>query len=174
MKRETFSSRLTLVATMVGVAVGLGNVWRFPYMVGRFGGAAFVLLYLVFAVFIGIPALMAEWTLGRHTQRGTVGAFERAGLPGGRVLGWVFFGTVTAATAYYTNAIGWVVFHGLAGALAPLGAPLDRGGHPSPQPGLPPPVLPSPAPLHRPGDPGRRGRPRYGASAPGSKRPAPS
>jgi len=109
---------------MVGVAVGLGNVWRFPYMVGRFGGAAFVLLYLVFALFIGIPALIAEWTLGRHTQRGTVGAFQRAGLPGGQVLGWVFFGTVTAATAYYTNAIGWVVFHGIAGVLAPLGAPL--------------------------------------------------
>ena len=115
---------MTLLATMVGVAVGLGNVWRLPYMVGRFGGAAFVLLYLVFVLSIGIPALMAEWTLGRHTRRGTVGAFERAGLPGGRVLGWVFFGTVTAATAYYTNAIGWVVFHGLAESLAPFGAPL--------------------------------------------------
>ena len=109
---------------MVGVAVGLGNVWRFPYMVGRFGGAAFVLLYLTFVLIVGIPALMAEWTLGRHTRRGTVGAFERAGLPGGRVLGWVFFGTVTAATAYYTNAIGWVVYHGLAGSLTPFGAPL--------------------------------------------------
>ncbi len=124
MTRETFSSRLTLLATMVGVAVGLGNVWRFPYMVGRYGGAAFVLLYLLFALLIGIPALMAEWSLGRYTQRGTVGAFHRAGLPGGRILGWVFFGTVTAATAYYSNAIGWVVFHGLAGALAPLGVPL--------------------------------------------------
>lgn len=124
MIRETFSSRLTLLATMVGVAVGLGNVWRFPYMVGRFGGAAFVLLYLLFALLIGIPALMAEWSLGRHTRRGTVGAFHRAGLPGGKVLGWVFFGTVTAATAYYSNAIGWVVFHGLASALAPVGAPL--------------------------------------------------
>jgi NSS family neurotransmitter:Na+ symporter len=127
MKRETFTSRFTLLATMVGVAVGLGNVWRFPYMVGRYGGAAFVLLYLVFAVVIGIPALMAEWTLGRHTRRGTVGAFQRAGLPGGRVLGWVFFGVVTAATAYYTNAIGWMVFHGLAGLLTPLGAPLVGG-----------------------------------------------
>lgn len=123
--RETFSSRLALLATMVGVAVGLGNVWRFPYMVGRFGGAAFVLLYLVFAVVIGVPALMAEWTLGRHTQRGTVGAFERAGLPGGRVLGWVFFVTVTAATAYYTNAIGWVVYYGLSEGLTPLGSPLN-------------------------------------------------
>ncbi len=124
-RRETFSSRLSLLATMVGVAVGLGNVWRFPYMVGRFGGAAFVLLYLLFALLIGIPALMAEWTLGRHTQRGTVGAFHRAGLPGGKVLGWLFFCTVTAATAYYTNAIGWVVFHGVSGALAPMGTPFS-------------------------------------------------
>ncbi|NNM05408.1 MAG: sodium-dependent transporter, partial [Gemmatimonadetes bacterium] len=136
MRRETFSSRATLLATMVGVAVGLGNVWRFPYMVGRFGGAAFVLLYLLFALLIGIPALMAEWTLGRSTQRGTVGAFERAGLPGGRVLGWVFFCTVTAATAYYTNAIGWVAYHGLASGLEPLGAPLSGSDILPPNEGL--------------------------------------
>ena len=127
MSRETFSSRFALLTTMVGVAVGLGNVWRFPYMVGRFGGSAFVLMYLLFAGAIGIPALMAEWSLGRHTRRGTVGAFQRAGLPGGRFLGWLFFGTVTAATAYYTNAIGWVVFHGLAGILGPLGFPVSGG-----------------------------------------------
>lgn len=127
MTRETFSSRLALLATMVGVAVGLGNVWRFPYMVGKFGGAAFVLLYLVFALGIGLPALMAEWSLGRHTRRGTVGAFERAGLPGGRALGWLFFGTVTAATAYYTNAIGWVVYHGLSGAAGIVGLSMQGG-----------------------------------------------
>jgi NSS family neurotransmitter:Na+ symporter len=132
--RETFATRLGLLATMIGVAVGLGNVWRFPYMVGRFGGAAFVLLYVVFALFIGVPALMAEWTLGRHTRRGSVGAFQRAGFPGGRWLGWVLFGGVTAATGYYCNAIGWVLFHGLAelantitGILPGVGGP-ERGG----------------------------------------------
>ncbi len=114
MSRETFTSRLGLVATMIGVAVGLGNVWRFPYMVGRFGGAAFVLVYLLLAVLIGIPALMAEWTLGRHTRRGSVGAFELAGLPGGRALGWIFFFAVATATGYYSNAIGWVIYHGAA------------------------------------------------------------
>jgi len=114
--RETFATRLGLLATMIGVAVGLGNVWRFPYMVGRFGGAAFVLLYLLFALIIGVPALMAEWSLGRHTRRGPLGAFQRAGFPGGRVVGWVLFGGVTAATGYYCNAIGWVLFHGVAEA----------------------------------------------------------
>jgi len=95
---------------MVGVAVGLGNVWRFPYMVGRFGGAAFVAVYVVMVAAIGVPALMAEWTLGRHTRMGTVGAFAQAGLPLGRFVGWFFFLVVTAATAYYTNVVGWVLF----------------------------------------------------------------
>ena len=77
--RETYTSRLSLVLTMLGVAVGLGNVWRFPYMVGKFGGAAFVLVYVLASVLLGIPALAAEWALGRHTRRGPVGAFERVG-----------------------------------------------------------------------------------------------
>jgi NSS family neurotransmitter:Na+ symporter len=105
--------------TMIGVAVGLGNVWRFPYMVGRFGGASFVLVYLVMVGAVGIPALMAEWTLGRHTKRGTLGAFERGGLPGGRYVGYFFFFVVFCATGYYSNTIGWVAFHasGQAGSL---------------------------------------------------------
>lgn len=114
--RETFATRLGLLATMIGVAVGLGNVWRFPYMVGRFGVAAFVLLYLLLALVIGVPALMAEWSLGRETQRGPMGAFQRSGFPGGRLVGWILFGGVTAATGYYCNAIGWVLFHGAAQA----------------------------------------------------------
>jgi NSS family neurotransmitter:Na+ symporter len=84
--RETFTSRFGTLMTMIGVAVGLGNVWRFPYMVGKFGGAAFVLLYVLVALVIGVPALMAEWALGRHTRRGPVGAFSAGGLPLGRVL----------------------------------------------------------------------------------------
>ncbi len=111
--RPTFASRFGLLVTMIGVAVGLGNVWRFPYMVGMFGGAPFVLVYVLAVALVGVPCLMAEWTLGRHTRRGPVGAFERAGLPFGRPLGWVFFAGVAAATAYYTVAVGWVLFHGL-------------------------------------------------------------
>jgi NSS family neurotransmitter:Na+ symporter len=96
--------------TMIGVAVGLGNVWRFPYLVGRYGGAAFVLFYIVVSIFIGIPALMAEWALGRATRRGTLGAFERGGLPAGRAVGVFLFCIVIAATAYYTNVVGWVLY----------------------------------------------------------------
>jgi NSS family neurotransmitter:Na+ symporter len=112
--RETFASRLGMVAVMIGLAAGLGNVWRFPYMVGRFGGAAFVLFYVGTALLIGIPALMAEWSLGRHTRRGPVGAFERAGARRGREVGWILFTGMAFATAYYSNAIGWVLFHGVA------------------------------------------------------------
>lgn len=123
--RETFASRLGLLATMVGVAVGLGNVWRFPYMVGRYGGAAFVMLYVAIAVLVGVPSLMAEWSLGRHTRRGTLGAFQSVGAPAGRALGWLLAGVVLAAVAYYNNAIGWVLCHALAELLTPLGRPLD-------------------------------------------------
>jgi len=113
-RRELFSGRSAAILTMVGVSIGLGNVWRFPYMVGRFGGAAFVLFYLLAVALVGVPALVAEWTLGRHTRKGSVGAFEAAGLPGGRWLGRVLFVTVAVAGGYYTNAIGWVVYHGIA------------------------------------------------------------
>ncbi|MEO6446778.1 MAG: sodium-dependent transporter [Gemmatimonadaceae bacterium] len=108
--RETFASRFGTVMTMVGVAVGLGNVWRFPYLVGRYGGAAFVVLYLGMVLAIGVPGLMAEWSLGRATRKGTVGAFARAGLPFGGALGWMLFVVVVAATAYYTNVVGWVLY----------------------------------------------------------------
>ena len=123
--RETFASRIGTLATMIGVAVGLGNVWRFPYMVGRYGGAAFVLLYVAIAVLVGVPSVMAEWSLGRHTRRGTLGAFAAAGVPGGRWIGRLLAVVVLAAIAYYNNAIGWVVCHAVAEALTPLGHPLD-------------------------------------------------
>ncbi len=115
-QRETFASKFGLLMTMIGVAVGLGNVWRFPYMVGRFGGASFVLFYLLMVLLVGIPALMAEWTLGRHTRRGTLGAFERGGLPGGRYIGYFFMFVVFCATGYYSNTLGWVLLHAIAEA----------------------------------------------------------
>jgi NSS family neurotransmitter:Na+ symporter len=123
--RETFASRAGAIITMVGVALGLGNVWRFPYMVGRYGGAAFVLFYLLVVLVIGVPGLMAEWALGRHTRRGTVGAFARAGLPGGRFAGWFFFVIVIAATAYYTNVIGWVLYHAVGEVVRAGGGAVD-------------------------------------------------
>jgi NSS family neurotransmitter:Na+ symporter len=110
---------------MIGVAVGLGNVWRFPYMVGTFGGAAFVLFYIVIAVLIGVPGLMAEYALGRYTRRGTVGAFEAGGFPFGRQIGWFFFVVVVAATGYYAAVVGWVLYHALGQAAQAFGMRFD-------------------------------------------------
>jgi NSS family neurotransmitter:Na+ symporter len=123
--RETFGSRFGTIMTMIGVAVGLGNVWRFPYMAGTFGGAAFVLFYVVVAVLIGVPALMAEYALGRQTRRGTVGAFAAGGFPFGRQVGWFFFCVVVAATGYYSAVIGWVLYYALAQGAQALGLSVD-------------------------------------------------
>lgn len=109
--RETFASRFGGLMTIVGVSIGLGHVWRFPYMVGKFGGAAFVLFYTVVSVVVGVPALMAEFALGRHTRRGPVGAYQLGGLPLGRYVGWFLFFVVTAATGYYSAVIGWVLYY---------------------------------------------------------------
>ena len=113
--------------TMIGVAVGLGAVWRFPYMVGRYGGAAFVLFYFAVVLFVGIPALMAEWTLGRYTRRGPLGAFARGGFPGGKYVGIFLVVVVFFASGYYSNAVGWVGFHALGEALSSFGVDLKAG-----------------------------------------------
>ena len=123
--RETFGSRFGTLMTMIGVAVGLGNVWRFPYMVGKFGGAAFVLFYVVVAGVIGVPALMAEYALGRQTRRGTVGAFAAGGFPLGRQVGWFFFCVVVAATGYYSAVIGWVLYYAVGQCARALGLAFD-------------------------------------------------
>lgn len=135
-KRETFTSNFGLLMTMIGVAVGLGAVWRFPYMVGKFGGAAFVLFYLMVVLFIGIPALMAEWTLGRHTRRGPLGAYENGGFPGGKLVGAFLFFIVFCATGYYSNALGWVGFHGLSELVNAFGVNLDASSILPPQEGF--------------------------------------
>ena len=123
--RETFASRLGTVMTIVGVAIGLGNVWRFPYMVGKFGGAAFVLFYIVVSVVIGVPALMAEFALGRSTRRGPVGAFAAAGLPFGTFVGWFFFVVVTTfVSAAHKSRVR--PSHSVIAAVASVGMRLNR------------------------------------------------
>ena len=76
-KRETFSSRLGFVLISAGCAIGLGNVWRFPYITGKYGGAAFVLLYLLFLVILGLPVMVMELAVGRASQRSIAMSFQR-------------------------------------------------------------------------------------------------
>jgi NSS family neurotransmitter:Na+ symporter len=123
--RETFSSRFGTLMTVTGVAIGLGHVWRFPYMVGKFGGAAFVLFYTFVSIAIGVPALMAEFALGRRTRRGPVGAFAAGGLPFGKQVGWFFFFVVAAATGYYSGVLGWVLYYAVGQIAAAVGMPFE-------------------------------------------------
>ncbi|MGH9322977.1 MAG: sodium-dependent transporter [Vicinamibacteria bacterium] len=114
--RETFGSRFGSVMALIGVAVGLANVWRFPYLAGHYGGAAFLVLYIILNFLLGIPAIMAEWTLGRHTRQGPAGAFVTAGMPGGRGIGILLFLTVFMAESYYTLIVGQVLFYAVGSA----------------------------------------------------------
>ncbi len=112
-QREVFSTRFAMLMTMAGVAIGLGNVWRFPYMMGRYGGSAFLFVYLIFALLFAVPALMAEWALGRGTRRGPVGAFTAAlGPVGGRIIGALLLITVLVADSYYLVVIANIVYAG--------------------------------------------------------------
>ena len=95
---------------MIGVAVGLGNVWRFPYMMGQYGGSAFLVVYVVFVLIFAIPAVTAEWSLGRYTRHGPIGAMQRAFGPFGKWLGYLLVLTVLIANSYYVVIVGNVAF----------------------------------------------------------------
>ncbi|RLF65519.1 MAG: sodium-dependent transporter, partial [Thermoplasmata archaeon] len=104
-QRETWATKVGSILALIGVAVGLGNVWRFPYMLGKFGGAAFLIVYLLLVLFIGIPALWAEFTVARYTKSGPAMAFVRAGLPGGKYVGILLVIVAIAAVSYYLVVI---------------------------------------------------------------------
>lgn len=110
-ERQQFSSRLATLLTMIGVSVGLGNVWRFPYMMGKYGGSAFLFVYLLFTLLFAIPAVMAEWALGRETRQGPLGAFSTVmGPVAGKVIGYLLLFTVLIANSYYLVVIAQVVY----------------------------------------------------------------
>gem|GEM_PF-674919 len=100
-QRDLFSGAWAAAIATAGVAIGLGNVWRFPYMMGQEGGGAFLALYLVLVAVLGVPALMAEWALGRATRRGPWGAYKQAGLPFATGFSLLILLTITMAASYY-------------------------------------------------------------------------
>jgi len=108
--RELFSTRIATTLTMIGVAVGLGNVWRFPYMMGQYGGSAFLVVYIIFVLTFAIPAVTAEWSLGRYARHGPIGAMQRAFGPFGRWIGYLLVLTVFIANSYYIVIVGNVAF----------------------------------------------------------------
>ena len=75
--RSNFWSKLGVILASAGSAVGLGNVWRFPTEVGNNGGAAFIFIYLLCVVFVGVPVMVSEFLIGRHTHTNTISAYQK-------------------------------------------------------------------------------------------------
>lgn len=108
--RETFGSRFAVVAALAGSAIGLGNIWRFPYLVGEGGGAAFIIIYLLSSIFLALPIFLSESIIGRTTHKGTFGAFNQ--LAPGTGWKWASLLTVTASlivVSYYSVVGGWSI-----------------------------------------------------------------
>ena len=107
-KRENFGSRFAVIMAMAGSAIGLGNIWRFPYMVGEGGGAAFIIIYLISTLILSMPIFFSESIIGRCAQSGTIGAMEQLA-PGSK---WKWLGYVTIISplilvSYYSVVGGW-------------------------------------------------------------------
>jgi NSS family neurotransmitter:Na+ symporter len=134
MTRETWATRMGFVLAAVGSAVGLGNLWRFPWMVGTNGGSAFLLAYLAVVVVVGVPSLLAAFVLGRRARSSPVGAFRD--LSGSDGWGYVGVGMVLTSAvllSFYSVVGGWVLRYtgealsGLVGGQAPYVA--DPAGY---------------------------------------------
>lgn len=107
--RESWATRMGFIFAAVGSAVGLGNVWRFPFQVGQEGGAAFLLLYLLFVVFIGLPAILVEFVIGRKTELSPWGALREFGGEAWRYAGGMFVVIGFIILSYYSVVAGWVI-----------------------------------------------------------------
>ena len=112
-EREKFGSRLGFILVSAGCAVGLGNVWKFPYICGAYGGAAFILIYLCFLVILGIPVLVAEFAVGRGSHTSVAKCFDKLAPAGS---GWKplkFIGIIGCymLMMFYTTVGGWMIYY---------------------------------------------------------------
>lgn len=111
MGRESFKSRLGFILVSAGCAIGIGNVWRFPYVAGQNGGGIFVLFYLLFLVIMGLPVLTMELAVGRASRKSAVLGYKALEKPGSRwhIHGWVAIFGCYMLMMYYTTVSGWMV-----------------------------------------------------------------
>lgn len=111
MKREGFQSRLGFILVSAGCAIGIGNVWRFPYVAGQNGGGIFVLLYLVFLLGMGVPVLTMELAVGRASRKSAVLGYRALEKPGSKwhIHGWFCILGCYMLMMYYTTVSGWMV-----------------------------------------------------------------
>ena len=121
LERASFSSKLGVVLATAGSAVGLGNIWRFPYMTGQNGGAVFIMIYIICVLLLGIPCMISEFIIGRHGQANTARSFRK--LSGGTP--WMFIGYMGVLTgflisSYYAVVSGWCLEYMWASLLGKL------------------------------------------------------
>ena len=111
MERERLGSRLGFIFLSAGCAIGIGNVWKFPYLTGQYGGGAFILVYLIFLLILGIPVMTMEFSVGRAAQKSPVKMFQQLEKPGSK---WHLFGIVCLVGSvilmmYYSVVAGWML-----------------------------------------------------------------
>ncbi|WP_394742418.1 sodium-dependent transporter [Natronococcus roseus] len=114
-QRETWATRTGFILAAVGSAVGLGNIWRFPFVTGEGGGAAFLFVYLLFIALVGFPAILAEFVVGRKTKRNPVGALKEYGGGIWTYVGGIFIVTGFVILSYYSVIAGWFIRYTLEG-----------------------------------------------------------
>ena len=110
MAREQWGTRIGFVLAAAGSAVGLGNIWKFPFITGMYGGAAFVMFYLISILFIGLPVMLIEFSIGRNTQLNPVGAFRKLA----PTSAWFLVGVMGVTVgfiilSYYSVVAGWTI-----------------------------------------------------------------
>lgn len=113
MEREKLGSRLGFILLSAGCAIGIGNVWRFPYVAGKYGGGAFVLFYLFFLIIMGLPVMTMEFAVGRASKKSVIRSFKELEKPGQK---WHLHGYVGLAgnfclMMFYTTVAGWMLYY---------------------------------------------------------------
>ncbi|MCR4923179.1 MAG: sodium-dependent transporter [Lachnospiraceae bacterium] len=113
MNRDAFKSRLGFIMVSAGCAIGIGNVWKFPYLTGSNGGGVFVLIYIFFLLLIGIPLLTMELALGRSSRNSIVGAYKKLEPKGTywHIHGWICIIGCIMLMLYYTTVNGWMLLY---------------------------------------------------------------
>ncbi len=112
-KRESFGSRLGFILVSAGCAIGLGNVWKFPYICGQYGGAAFIVIYLIFLAIMGLPILICEFSVGRGSKKSMATAFEQLETQGTKWhwLKWMSICGSYLLMMFYTMVAGWMFYY---------------------------------------------------------------
>ena len=112
-KREQFGSRLGFILVSAGCAIGLGNVWKFPYMAGKYGGAAFILVYLLFLVILGLPIIVCEFSVGRASQKSIATSYNALEPPHTRwhYARWAAIAGNYLLVMFYSMVGGWMLYY---------------------------------------------------------------